>query len=209
MGHFTPPAHKLFWNCFDKIFPVRQAEFDKDALIIRVLEPEMARSPTFSVRKAVIADAVHILDCLNEAFAPFRDAYTTEAFLDTVLTPATLEQRFKTMTLFVALDRDENVVGTVGCELTASGEGHLRGMAVRSVWQGGGVAAELLQHAEAELAHQGCARITLDTTEPLRRAMSFYEKHGYRSSGGTRDFFGMPLYEYCKELEPATTATPR
>jgi GNAT superfamily N-acetyltransferase len=166
-------------------------------------------SMKFSVRKAVIADAVQILDCLRESFAPFRDAYTKEAFLDTVLTPATLEHRFNIMTLFVALDQAGNVVGTVGCELTASREGHLRGMAVRSVWQGAGVAAELLHQAEAELVRRGCARITLDTTEPLRRAMSFYEKHGYRPSGGTRDFFGMPLFEYAKELEPATTATPR
>jgi ribosomal protein S18 acetylase RimI-like enzyme len=67
----------------------------------------------------------------------------------------------------------------------------------------------LLQHAEAELARRGCARITLDTTEPLRRAMVFYEKHGYRRSDVTRDFFGMPLLEYVKELVAAATATPR
>jgi hypothetical protein len=54
-------------------------------------------SKIFSVRKAFIADAVQILDCLKEAFAPFRDAYTPEAFLDTVLTPAALEQRLKIM----------------------------------------------------------------------------------------------------------------
>ena len=169
----------------------------------------MTHSPVFSVRQAVIADAVQILDCLSEAFAPFRDAYTPEAFLDTVLTPATLQERFKTMTLFVVLDRAGTVVGTIGCELTSSGEGHLRGMAVRSAWQGAGVAAELLRQAESELVRRGCARITLDTTEPLRRAIAFYEKHGYQPSGVTRDFYGMPLFEYCKDLKPATTATPR
>jgi GNAT superfamily N-acetyltransferase len=163
----------------------------------------------FSVRKAVIADAVQILDCLDEAFAPFRDAYTPEAFLDTVLTAATLAQRLKVMTVFVSLDSGGDVVGTVGCELTASGEGHLRGMAVRLGWQGTGIAAELLQRAEDELARRGCSRIKLDTTEPLRRAMLFYEKHGYRRSGVTRDFFGMPLLEYVKELVPATAGTPQ
>jgi hypothetical protein len=86
------------------------------------MESGMPHSSRFSVRKAVIADAVQILDCLSEAFAPFRDAYTPEAFLDTVLTPATLEQRLKTMTVFVALDVAVagDVVGTVGCELAAS-----------------------------------------------------------------------------------------
>ncbi len=161
------------------------------------------------MRKAGIADAIQILDCLKEAFAPFRDAYTPEAFLDTVLTPATLEQRLKAMTLFVALNSAGDVVGTVGCELATLHEGHLRGMAVRSDWQGAGVATELLQHAEAELARRGCARITLDTTEPLQRAMVFYEKHGYHRSGVTRDFFGMPLLEYVKVLGPVIIATPR
>ena len=160
-------------------------------------------SKIFAVRKVILADKVQVLDCLQEAFNPFRDAYTPAAFLDTVLTPATLEQRFKTMSLFVAVDRAEDIVGTVGCGVATSGEGHLRGMAVRLDWQGAGVATELLQHAEAELARKGCACITLDTTEPLQRAMIFYEKHGYRRSGITRDFFGMPLLEYCKELNSA------
>jgi hypothetical protein len=39
--------------------------------------------------------------------------------------------------------------------------------------------------------------------------MIFYEKHGYRRSDVTRDFFGMPLLEYVKELVAAATATPR
>src|SRR5882724_11736079 len=135
----------------------------------------MVLSTEFSVLEVTLKDTAQILDCLREAFAPFRSAYTPEAFLDTVLTPTTLEQRFKTMTMFVAVscvkddgpgdgrasyDRHGDIVGTVGCELTPSGEGHLRGMAVRLGWQGAGVAGELLQHAEAELARHGCTRIT-------------------------------------------------
>jgi GNAT superfamily N-acetyltransferase len=71
-------------------------------------------------------------------------------------------------------------------------------MAVLPSWQGSGVAAALLQHAESELANQGCTFISLDTTEPLRAAMRFYEKNGYRRSGIVTDFFGMPLFEYVK-----------
>ena len=73
-------------------------------------------------------------------------------------------------------------------------------MAVLPKWHRGGIAERLLQSAEAELAAKGCARVTLDTTEPLRRAMGFYEKHGYVTSGRTTDFFGMVLHEYVKEL---------
>jgi len=51
-----------------------------------------------------------------------------------------------------------------------------------------------------ELRLSGCVRITLDTTEPLERAMRFYEKNGYRRSGRVSDFFEMPLIEYQKTL---------
>ena len=73
-------------------------------------------------------------------------------------------------------------------------------MAVLPGYQGSGIAGQLLQAAEDELAAGKCWRVTLDTTGPLLRAMRFYEKHGYRVSGKTTDFFGMPLHEYLKDL---------
>ena len=73
-------------------------------------------------------------------------------------------------------------------------------MAVLPGWQGRGVAEALLLAAESELASRKCVCITLDTTEPLARAMHFYEKHGYRRSGKVTDFFGMRLHEYRKTL---------
>ena len=41
---------------------------------------------------------------------------------------------------------------------------------------------------------------SLDTTEPLERAMRFYERNGFRRSGVVRDFFGMPLIEYSQAI---------
>jgi len=34
--------------------------------------------------------------------------------------------------------------------------------------------------------------------------MRFYEKHGYRPSGRTQDFFGMVLIEYFKDRSDGT-----
>src|SRR5262245_32369362 len=100
------------------------------------------------------------------------------------------------MCVFVAVS-EGYVVGTVAC--AASGEeGHLRGMAVLPDWQGSGVASALLQAAEAEIRNQHCKRVTLDTTEPLARAVRFYARHGFRLSGRVSDFFGMPLHEWVK-----------
>jgi GNAT superfamily N-acetyltransferase len=73
-------------------------------------------------------------------------------------------------------------------------------MAVRPEWQGAGVAAQLLRRVESELRERKCSRVSLDTTEPLRRAMRFYERNGYQRSGNVKDFFGMVMMEYIKKL---------
>ena len=111
------------------------------------------------------------------------------------------------MQVFVAVAGDQ-IVGTIACSKQDADEGHLRGMAVLPEWLGREIAEKLLRAAETELAQQGCSRITLDTTEPLQRAMRFYEKHGYRRSGKTTDFFGMPLHEYVKDVEAVITKGP-
>jgi putative acetyltransferase len=153
-----------------------------------------------TIRHAASADAQAILDCLRMAFEPYRTSYTPEAFTDTVLTLETLRHRLSSMFVFVAVAEAGDIVGTVACAVLNAGEGHLRGMAVLPDWQGRGIAERLLQTAESELAARKCARVTLDTTQPLLRAMRFYEKHGYRPSGRITDFFGMPLHEYVKDL---------
>jgi ribosomal protein S18 acetylase RimI-like enzyme len=157
-------------------------------------------SATVTVRPATTADSRGILECLASAFELYRASYTPAAYLDTVLTSETIAQRLESMQVFVAVAADDQIVGTIACSLSEIGEGHLRGMAVLPEWQGQGLAETLLRAAERDLVDQGCTRITLDTTEPLQRAMRFYENHGYRRSGTITDFFGMPLHEYVKDL---------
>ena len=106
----------------------------------------------------------------------------------------------ESMRLLVAVDDAGAVIGTVSCQILASGDGHLRGMAVVPSFQGRGVAQQLLACAEDGLLQQGCSRVTLDTTEPLQRATQFYKRQGYDPTGVVGDFFGMPLYEFAKRL---------
>ncbi|MDH4070923.1 MAG: GNAT family N-acetyltransferase, partial [Ignavibacteria bacterium] len=143
-------------------------------------------SESFVVRKALAADAGGIPDCLRSAFEPYRADYTPDGFSDTILSPATIRSRFREMTLFVALTPEREVIGTIGCNIVGGGEGHLRGMAVRPDHQGSGVAQRLLLAVETELRGQGCTKVTLDTTEVLKRARRFYERNGYRVSGVVR-----------------------
>jgi len=111
--------------------------------------------PAGTVRRATTADADGILGCLQAAFEPYRGRYTPDAFRDTVLTPVTIQLRLATMAVFVAVTPAGEIVGTIGCGLVGAEEGHIRGMAVLPVWQGTGLAGELLQAAESELRAQG------------------------------------------------------
>ena len=162
----------------------------------------MADRKTFTVRRAEAADSRGLLACLKQAFEPFRASYTPAAFADTVLDPESLKQRFAKMTLFVAVSRSDIIVGTIACNVIAEGEGHIRGMAVLPDYQGAGIADALLGAAERELRLRKCSRITLHTSQPLLRAIRFYERTGFRPSGRIDNFFGMPLFEYVKNLAP-------
>jgi GNAT superfamily N-acetyltransferase len=166
----------------------------------RTTQPTGAAPHEFAIGPAKAEDAPAVLDCLRAAFEPYRSQYTPQAYLDTVMTPETLLQRLTSMTVLVGVDAQAVVVGTIGGPAVSSVEGHLRGMAVPPQWQGHGIGQRLLDAIEKHLLAKGCTRISLDTTEPLRRAMRFYEKNGYRRTGMVTDFFGMPLIEYTKHL---------
>ncbi len=124
-----------------------------------------------SIRGAVAADSQGVLDCLASAFEPFRDTYTPEAFRDTVLTAETIGRRLAEMSVYVAVDGGGRIIGTIGYQMIDGEEGHIRGMAVLQAHQGRGVARRLLEHVEEELRRRGCARISLDTTTPLKQAV--------------------------------------
>jgi GNAT superfamily N-acetyltransferase len=150
------------------------------------------------VRRATASDAKGILGCLATAFEPYRPRYTPAAFADTTLDERSVLRRLCEMHVLVAVC-EGRVVGTVAGSVTGV-DGHLRGMAVLPAYAGTRVADRLLDTIERELRALGCTRLTLDTTEPLQRAMRFYERHGYRRTATVSDFFGMPLIEYAKRV---------
>ena len=152
------------------------------------------------VREATTAETSGILVCLSAAFEVYRGSNTPAAFADTVLTPETLRRRLQEMTVFVATEKSGEIVGTIAYSVVNTEEGHIRGMAILPSAQGSGIAARLLTHAEAYFRQRNCARISLGTTAPLKRAIRFYERSGFSTSGKVRDFFGMPLYEYLKAI---------
>jgi GNAT superfamily N-acetyltransferase len=155
--------------------------------------------PQVEIRRAMLDDAAAVLHCLAVAFEPYRYQYSRQGYEDTTLTAETICVRMRSMEVLVA-EANGLVVGTIATSVVSPEVGHLRGMAVLPEWQGRDIAGQLLSFAESHLRDRGCTRITRDTTQPLQRAIRFYEKHGYRSTGKVGDFFGMPLYEYAKQL---------
>ena len=154
----------------------------------------------FTIRAAASGDGEAIVECLALAFAPYQQAYTRDAFLDTVLTAKTVLERMSQMSIFVATNESGKVVGTIACKVMENGRGHLRGMAVRPEFQGSGLSGRLLNTAEEELRRSGCIRITLNTTEPLKRATRFYQKYAFQPTGTIGSFFGMSLFEYSTSI---------
>ena len=152
------------------------------------------------IRLARIDEAEKIAECMELAFEPFRSQYSSGAFNDSVLTPDAVRKRMLSMTIYVAVAADGTVIGTLASS-AADGEGYLRGMAVRPDWQGHRIAEQLLARVERDLLAAGCTFIRLDVTAPLQRAVRFYETNGFTATGETGDFFGMPLYEYVKQLK--------
>lgn len=155
------------------------------------------------IRVATPGDAGAVLGCLQAAFEPYRTSYTPDAYHDTTLTPEAFDARLRSMSVLVAVTESGDIVGTLSFHMISERVGHLRGVAVSPTWQRAGVAEALLAYAERELLSGGCDRVSLDTTEPLRQAVQFYTKHGYRFTGRVTEFFGMPLYQYEKPLTMA------
>jgi N-acetylglutamate synthase-like GNAT family acetyltransferase len=172
-------------------------------------DSEVRLAGTLRIRKARLEDASPILECLAQAFAPYRVSYTPAAFADTVLTRRTLRQRFQEMTVLVAIDDTDGVIGTIAYKVEEIGRGHVRGMAVGLRWQGSGVAKSLLDRAESDLRKLRCNVMTLCTTRPLERAICFYEKNGFQATGEVSSFFGMDLLSYRKDIGRSKTDRTR
>ena len=110
-------------------------------------------------------------------------------------------ERIKDMTIFIAVNHNDEIIGTIGWKRVNREEGHIRGMAVHPSYQGKeSPATDLLKMVEKDARSQGCNFLTLDTTEVLERAQNFYRKNGFTKTGKTGDFFGATIFEFKKML---------
>jgi N-acetylglutamate synthase-like GNAT family acetyltransferase len=156
----------------------------------------------YKIRLATNLDIKEIQKILLLAFEEYRDFYTPEAFTDTILSDyETAKERLKQMKVYVAVDHNGNIIGTIGWQKINIEEGHIRGMAVHPKVQGmNSPATSLLQCVEDEARSEGHIIMTLDTTEILQRAQKFYKKNGYKKTGKTTKWLGHIIIEFAKKL---------
>ena len=154
------------------------------------------------IRRASFLDIKPIQEVLLAAFEEYRVFYSAEAFADTILSnEETARDRLSQMIVYIAIDFDGNIIGTIGWQKKGAEEGHIRGMAVHPKRQGkNSPATSLLLQVENEARSEGCTIMTLDTTEILLRAQKFYRKNGYDKTGKTTRWFGHIIYEFAKRL---------
>lgn len=155
----------------------------------------------YLIREAEVKDAKRIHEVILAAFEEFRYFYSPEGFADTVMSEKAVAKRIDKMTINVAVDQNNEIIGTIGWKKLSGREGHIRGMAVNPKIQGKeSPATDLLRKVEKDAQSQGCSFLTLDTTEVLQRAHNFYRKNGFKKTGKTGDFFGATIYEFAKEI---------
>jgi len=156
-------------------------------------------SRAIQIRAANHEDASAVAAVLKKAFTEYLELYTGLGFAATVLTNDQVKDRITEGPMWVAIEERE-IVGTVAA--VSKGDAlYIRGMGIVPSARGKGIGELLLNHVEAFAGASGYKRMTLSTTPFLSRAISLYERIGFRRSDEPPlDLFGTPLFSMVKEL---------
>ena len=141
--------------------PAKKAS-ERDGLIVRRAEPREA--------KAVAA-------LILEAFSPFRDDYTPDAFAYTTPPVEIVRGRFSEGPILSAFKNGE-MVGTVS-GLPEPDRFYIRSMAVKPNAQRLGIGQRLLEALEGLAREAGYKKLYLYTTFVLPGARRLYERNGF------------------------------
>ena len=154
-----------------------------------------------AVRRAEPGDEDTIAGLIFEAFAPFRDEYTPDAFDYTAASVDRVRERFAEGPMWLAYIGEEPV-GTVS-GLPEEERFYIRSMAIKPTAQRGGIGQRLLDTLEAFALDDGYKKLYLYTTFVLPGAKRLYEKNGFYVARETEpeEWFGMGGLEMEKEID--------
>lgn len=152
------------------------------------------------VRTATADEARAVHEILLESFEPFKAQYTEEAYNITIMTPVHIKERIQDDVYDVLVAYlSGRLVGTVTLQYRVD-DVYVCSMGVRPAAQGKGVGKKLLEAIEERARQKGCKTISLECFEPLKRAISIYEKSRFQITGKKRRYYGIETFEMVKEL---------
>ena len=144
-----------------------------------MLEPkaEKASEHSVEIRRASLGDEHTISSLILEAFSPFRNDYTPDAFEYTAATAERVRDRFAEGPIWLAYVGGE-AVGTVS-GLPENERFYIRSMAIKPSVQRSGIGQRLIDTLEAFARESGFRKLYLYTTFVLLGAKRLYEKNGF------------------------------
>ena len=150
------------------------------------------------IKKADIKNAKQIHSILLHAFKPYVNSYTKQAYQQTVLSPEIIKKRIcnTKIVVLIALYND-SIIGTASIQKKNT-DLYLFSMAVDPLYQTIGVGTLLMNEIKTRALDMGCKCIFLETYHRLKKAIKFYNKHGFRRTGNTRDYYGITVFEMKK-----------
>lgn len=161
------------------------------------------------IRRAQPGDLVAVGEITVAAYVPFVTG-TEDSYVGHLRDAG---RRDREAELWVALDDDDRVVGTVTTcpvgspwrEVARPGEGEFRMLAVDPAAQGAGVGAALVAHVVADCRTRGDDAVVLSSLPDMGAAHRVYARQGFRRTP-ERDWSpspGVHLITFRRELEEA------
>lgn len=136
-------------------------------------------SGDFVIRSVEPRDVPAVLSHVRQILGEFGIAFGVGAKSDDDLNelPRSYEQRGGAF--WIAETSGGRLVGTAGVVPLKPSIFELRKMYLLPETRGKGVGAAFLQRAIAHARAQGATKLVLDTTDRMRDAIAFYERHGF------------------------------
>ena len=137
-----------------------------------------AKQAAMQLRTVQKTDVPQVVTLVRETLAEFGLEFGKGAATDTQLLELPDSYRASGGEFFVAVE-GEALVGTAGVAPVAEGVFELRKMYLGPQTRGKGVGKALLEACLQHCRARGATRVVLDTTEKMKTAIAFYERHGF------------------------------
>lgn len=151
-------------------------------------------------RKAKINDTDKIYNTLINSFVSYKKYFTKKGYNSTILSHKEIQERIKKNIFKVyVVTIDNKIVGTTSI-IQQNDRYYIRSMAVEPDYQNKGIGLFIFENIFNIAKNENIKKISLDSFKPLKKAVRFYKKHGFKKTGIKKDLFGNEIFEMVKEL---------